>query len=174
MLVKTLGLSATGTTAQFTDVTPDDWCYNSVNTAASAGLVSGMGNGLFAPNAPVTREQMAVMVAKALGDNAPAVNGTELDSFSDSSSVSSWAVNGMEEAVKAGIVSGMTTDTLRLGQRHQGAGGGDGLQAARRVGQVVSGGRIRVPAEKRSSGPPGVSEPGWPGTEFQTLIEKEK
>ena len=112
MLVKALGLDTTGTTGQFTDVTADSWYYGSVNAAASAGLVSGMGDNLFAPNALITREQMAVMVSKALGNKAPATNGTELNAFSDSSSVSSWAVSGMEEAVKAGIVSGMTADTL--------------------------------------------------------------
>jgi hypothetical protein len=112
ILVKALGLSTTGTTGQFTDVTADAWYYGTVNAAASASLVSGMGDNLFAPNALITREQMAVMVAKALGTKAPVVNGTELSAFSDSSTVDSWAVSGMEEAVKAGIVSGMTADTL--------------------------------------------------------------
>jgi uncharacterized protein YjdB len=112
IVVKALGLNTTGTTGQFTDVTADAWYYGTVNAAASAGLVSGMGDNLFAPNALITREQMAVMVAKALGNKAPAVDGTELNAFSDKSAVSSWAVSGMEEAVKAGIVSGMTADTL--------------------------------------------------------------
>jgi len=112
MLVNALGQNTAGTTGQFTDVTPDSWCYNSVNTAVYAGLVSGTGDHLFAPNAAITREQMAVMVAKALGINAPATDGTELSAFSDRSAVSSWAVSGMAEAVKAGIVSGMTADTL--------------------------------------------------------------
>ncbi len=52
------------------------------------------------------------MVAKALGTKAPAITGTELNAFSDSSTVDSWAVTSMEEAVKAGIVSGMTANTL--------------------------------------------------------------
>ncbi len=112
MLVKALGLNTAGTTGQFTDVTGDSWCYGSVNAAVNAGLVSGTGNNLFAPNASITREQMAVMVAKALGTKAPTVDGTELNAFSDKSSVDSWAVTGMEEAVKAGIVSGMTAGTL--------------------------------------------------------------
>jgi hypothetical protein len=112
MLAKALVLNTGGTTGTFTDVTAGDWYYGSVNAAASAGLVSGMGDNLFAPNALITREQMAVMVAKALGTKAPAVNGTELSAFSDSSTVSSWAVTSMEEAVKAGIISGMTADTL--------------------------------------------------------------
>ena len=94
------------------DVTPDDWCCGCINAAAVDNLVLGMGDNLFAPNALVTREQVAAMVANALGSKAPTVNGTELNSFTDRSAVSGWAFTGMEEAVKAGIVSGMTPDTL--------------------------------------------------------------
>ena len=107
MLVNALGLSASETEVSFTDVSPSDWYYSPVSTAVSADLVSGMGNGAFAPNAPITREQMAVMVAKALGNHAPTVAGSELNPFSDSSSVDSWAIKGMEQAIKAGIVNGM-------------------------------------------------------------------
>jgi hypothetical protein len=117
MLVKALSLNTAGTTGQFTDVTADDWYYGSINAAVNEGLVSGTGDNLFAPNASITREQMAVMVAKALrtnalGINAPATNGTELNAFSDRSATSSWAVSGMAEAIKAGIVSGMTAGML--------------------------------------------------------------
>jgi hypothetical protein len=112
MLVKATGLSTTSTSTSFTDITPSDWCYNSVNTAVYAGMVSGMGNGLFAPNAPITREQMVVMVAKAMGNKAPNIDGTQLNAFGDESSVSSWAVTGMEKSIKAGIVSGMTANIL--------------------------------------------------------------
>jgi hypothetical protein len=112
MLVKALGLNAGGTTGQFTDVTADAWYYGSVNAAVYAGLVSGMGDNLFAPEALITREQMAVMVAKALGNKAPATDGTELNAFSDRTHVSSWAVTGMEEVIKAGIVVGMSADSL--------------------------------------------------------------
>jgi hypothetical protein len=112
MLVKALGLNTSGTTGTFTDVTADAWYYGTVNAAASASLVSGMGDNLFAPNTLITREQMAVMVTKALGNKAPTTDGTELNAFSDKSAVSSWAVSGMEEAVKSGIVSGMTASTI--------------------------------------------------------------
>jgi hypothetical protein len=112
MLVKALGLNTTETTSKFTDVSADVWYNGIVNAAVSANLVSGMDDNLFAPNTLITREQMAVMAAKALGEKAPVIDGTELNAFGDKSSVSSWAVSGMSEAVKAGIVNGMTTDTL--------------------------------------------------------------
>ena len=112
MLAKALGLNTSGTTGTFTDVTAYDWYYGSVNAAASADLVSGIGDKLFAPNAMITREQMAVAVTKALGNKTPATNGTELNAFIDGSAVSSWAKSGVDESVKAGIVIGMTADTL--------------------------------------------------------------
>ena len=112
MLVKALGLSNQAMNVQFSDVTSGDWFYNSVNAAVYPGMACGVSNDMFEPKALINREEMAVMVAKALGTDAPMVNGTELSSYSDSSSVSSWAVSGMEKAVQAGIVSGMTADTL--------------------------------------------------------------
>jgi hypothetical protein len=112
MLVKALGLSITGTTSAFTDVAQGSWLYGSVNAAAAAGLVSGLGNNQFGPYTLITRQEMAVMVAKALGIRTPATVGTELNAFNDGSRVSSWATTGMDEAVKAGIVIGMSADHL--------------------------------------------------------------
>ena len=112
MLAKALGLNITNTTTAFTDVAQGSWDYGPVNAAAAAGLVSGLGNNQFGPYTLITREQMAVMVAKAMGAKAPVVNGTELNAFNDGSQVSSWAVTGMDEAVKAGIVIGMSADHL--------------------------------------------------------------
>jgi hypothetical protein len=113
MLVKALGLSITGTTTAFTDVAQGSWDYGPVNAAAAAGLVTGYGGTTqFGPYTLITREQMAVMVSKALGAKAPATNGTELNAFNDGSRVSSWATTGVDEAVKAGIVIGMSADHL--------------------------------------------------------------
>ncbi|MEN6347781.1 MAG: S-layer homology domain-containing protein [Syntrophomonas sp.] len=112
MLAKALGLNSSGSSGNFSDVPPGTWYYVPVNNAAERGLVSGTGDNRFSPEALITREQMAVMVSKALGNKAPVIVGSDLNAFIDRSSVSSWAVTGMEEAVKAGIIHGMTSDTL--------------------------------------------------------------
>jgi hypothetical protein len=109
MLVKALGLNITGTTSAFSDVAQGSWLYGSVNAAAAAGLVTGYGGTTqFGPYTLITREQMAVMVAKALGTKAPSIDGTELNAFKDGSLVSSWATTGVDQAVKTGIVIGMS------------------------------------------------------------------
>ena len=48
--------------AGFADVSADDWYATAVNWAASAGVVSGTGDGNFSPNAAITREQLAAML----------------------------------------------------------------------------------------------------------------
>lgn len=75
--------------------------------AAEMNFVSGMGDGTFAPDALVTREQAASMLARVyekLGGRISAVTAT---SFADNSSVSAWARNSVAFMSDKGIVSGV-------------------------------------------------------------------
>lgn len=50
----------------FTDVSdPKMWYYKYVNSCAALGILSGMGDGTFAPQKTVTRAELAVMIVKA-------------------------------------------------------------------------------------------------------------
>lgn len=50
----------------FTDINESDWYYGAVLTAVQAGYIKGMGDGRFAPNEAVTREQVCVMLNSIL------------------------------------------------------------------------------------------------------------
>ena len=68
----------------------------------------------FAPNDPVTREQMAALLYRAmrfLGNKCP--QDGKLDVFSDASALSDWAVEGMIWAAGAGLFGGFEDGTLR-------------------------------------------------------------
>ncbi|NOZ79989.1 MAG: S-layer homology domain-containing protein [Acidobacteria bacterium] len=54
-------------TATFNDVQPGDFGFQQVEALAASGITAGCGGGNFCPNAPLTRVQMAVFLAKALG-----------------------------------------------------------------------------------------------------------
>lgn len=54
----------------FTDVSSSDSCYSAVLWAYSTGLVSGAGEGLFNPNASMTRDQVAAVLFKAMNGDA--------------------------------------------------------------------------------------------------------
>ncbi len=50
----------------FTDM-PDDWRTEAIQNAVDNGLISGVGDGKVAPDAPITRAQMAAIIVRALG-----------------------------------------------------------------------------------------------------------
>lgn len=64
LLVQTLQLEG-DIKVTFADVDINDWYYQYVNVAALHGLVSGVGDGKFNPNANITRQDMAIMIVKA-------------------------------------------------------------------------------------------------------------
>ena len=87
-----------------------DCSYNEVNALSAMEIIDGMGDGTFAPDAEITREQAAAILfraAKFLGNKTiPNVN-TGL-SYSDSSAVSDWAVNSVANICAMGIMNGIS------------------------------------------------------------------
>ncbi len=97
----------------FTDVTTDAWYTDAVIWANNENIVSGMGEGIFAPNAEINREQMALMLynyAQCKGYDVSA--SAELSAFTDGADVSSWASHAVQWAVAEGLMSGMGNGTL--------------------------------------------------------------
>lgn len=57
---------AAGTEQAFADVHPDNWYFGYVMRAKELGIIEGASSSLFQPDRPVTRQEMAVMIARAL------------------------------------------------------------------------------------------------------------
>ncbi len=87
----------------FTDVSSGAWCAGAVAWAAEHGVVSGYGGGLFGPDDPITREQLAVMLWRYAG--SPAASGGELR-FHDADQIEAHARDAMCWAVENGVMSG--------------------------------------------------------------------
>ena len=97
----------------FIDVPVGQWYTDAVIWANDAKIVSGMGEGLFAPNMEITREQMVAMLynyAKYKGYDVTA--SADLSAFADTASVSAWAQPAMQWAVAEGYISGMGDSQL--------------------------------------------------------------
>ena len=95
-------------TTPFTDLT-NDWYKDAVLWAYQTGVVAGTSGTTFAPDQPVTREQIAVIlmeymtrVLKLERTWTPA----DLSIFPDADSVSDWAKDAMADAVALGLISG--------------------------------------------------------------------
>ena len=94
----------------FADVAANAWYADAVNWAAAKGYVSGVGDGEFAPDASITREQMALILYRYAG--SPDASGMVLREFADGDSVSAYAVDAIRWAVHEGLISGMENNTL--------------------------------------------------------------
>lgn len=98
---------AVTTTGVFTDVPDHQWYANAVNWAASENIVAGMGDGIFAPNSPVTREQMAAILYRyAQYKGYDTTKTADISDFTDGNKTSAWAVPAMQWAVGTGLISG--------------------------------------------------------------------
>ena len=69
IMVRSLKLEQDASANNFTDVAADHWAVGYIGAAVKAGIVNGMGDGTFAPNANVTEEQAVKMIVAALGYN---------------------------------------------------------------------------------------------------------
>ncbi len=71
-----------------------------------AGIMSGTGNGKFEPDAPLTREQAAVMMANLCGFASRPLSAGSV-TFNDKNEISSWALDSVGKIQAAGIMSGL-------------------------------------------------------------------
>ncbi len=87
----------------FTDVPADSWYTDAIAWAESNGIVQGVGDGKFAPNAIVTREQLATILWRYSGE--PEGNA-DMTAFQDTDRISGYAKMAVVWAVEQGIFVG--------------------------------------------------------------------
>ena len=100
----------------FADVSGEMWYADAVAWASEKGIVSGYGSGLFGPQDPVTREQLAVIMynyARSRGQEVSA--SSDLTSFTDGRKVSPWAKDAVEWAVAKKLITGKGDGSLEPG-----------------------------------------------------------
>lgn len=117
MLVKALGLSAEAD-GNFADVRPSAYYYEAVGIAKKLGIASGTGNGKFNPEANISRQDMMVLINKAMkiaGKELAAGSDADLSKFSDRTRIASYARQSVATLVKNGIVAGSGTTVNPIG-----------------------------------------------------------
>lgn len=86
----------------FRDMGQASWATEDVAQLAAQGIIKGVGNGLFAPNAPLTRDEALALIVRALGDGQSA-SGITLQ-FTDDANIPAWATRSVEVAVQMGVL----------------------------------------------------------------------
>lgn len=105
LLTRALGLR-TDAGVTFTDVKSSDWYAKDVAAASKAGLILGVGNGKFAPTQKVTRQELAVILDRALkltGIELKAANPS-FTTYTDNAKVAAYAKDSLQSLSKAGII----------------------------------------------------------------------
>ena len=95
------------TKSSFIDVKSGAYYMGYIEWASKNNIVTGTGNGTFAPDQSITREQMAVIMlnyAKATGFILPKVYMEH--TFADSTKISAYAKEAVKQMQMAGVISG--------------------------------------------------------------------
>lgn len=103
--------SSTGTT--FTDVPDGEYYAKAVAWASANGIMSGYGDGRFGPADPITREQLASTMYRYSSHKEYDTTITgNVGVFSDSGTVSSYALDAVNWTLGVGLFSGMGNNTF--------------------------------------------------------------
>ena len=87
----------------FTDVNEDDWYYDAVAWAVTEGIVTGVSEEEFAPNKPLSRQDLAVILWRY--KDSP-LSEESLADFADMEKISAYAMDAMSWAVEEGLLQG--------------------------------------------------------------------
>ncbi|WP_219833899.1 M4 family metallopeptidase [Paenibacillus sp. R14(2021)] len=110
LLVRSLGMTIPqSSTLRFIDVDQKAWYAGVVDGAAKAGFIIGDDKGRFTPNGIITRQEMAVMIARAVdytGKAGKTLQSRSIDfnAVSDSAAVASWAADDVKTMLSSGIM----------------------------------------------------------------------
>ena len=100
-------------TAAFTDTASGKWFTGAAAWAAENGIAAGVGEGLFAPNRALTRQDLCVMLYKYISLKGYELENTVDRTFSDMESVSDYARDAVIYCTGTGLVSGFEDSSFR-------------------------------------------------------------
>lgn len=107
-LVRALGISGEG--ENFTDVDPDKEYASALAAGKAAGIINGVGENKFNPEAHISRQDMMTMLGRALGLSG---EGMEIgNTFTDVNLVADYALSHVKAVVAKGLIRGNADGTL--------------------------------------------------------------
>jgi len=113
LLINTLNLELVDKINTFDDIKSSEWYYEYVISADYYGLISGGEENKFLPEETITRQDIVVMVGKALEKfNIPEIEEVEYN-FVDEDEIDEYAVPYLEKCLNQNLVSGYEDGTFR-------------------------------------------------------------
>jgi hypothetical protein len=109
MLVLAMNIDI-NTECDFEDISVNDWAYRYIAGAVKAGIVNGINDNTFGKGMYISREDMAVMTARAVFENESVEEETD---FVDFSRIADYARESVKIMNKYGIINGFDDSTFR-------------------------------------------------------------
>lgn len=91
--------------------TQNHWARNEIDIAVTNGVCNGKSATEFKPNDPITREEIAVMIANY--NKIIDTNHDKINTFRDKAEVASWAKDSVEGVIEKGYMGGYSDNTFR-------------------------------------------------------------
>jgi hypothetical protein len=107
MAVDAIGIHNSQADSDFYDVSADSWYASYVASAQNNGIISGIGNEMFGVGKYITRQDVAVIIAKCANYLGIMLEKGLSDSFDDDSSISEYARESVYSLVESNIISGV-------------------------------------------------------------------
>lgn len=110
ILVRILGVDEVSSDINFSDVSDSTWYAKTVKAAAYEGIVMGKGDGRFGVGENITRQDMAVMLYRALK-----LNGEDLEDskFTDDADIADYAKNAVYGLKEKSVFSGYSDGSFK-------------------------------------------------------------
>ena len=115
-LMRSLGLEEGIYVGKFSDVSPQSWYAGVIQTIYNCSLISGISEKEFAPNAPITREQLVTILIRTynLIKEDSTVVATVLP-YEDMADISPYALESVTKAHSLGLFDGLFEGNLKPG-----------------------------------------------------------
>ncbi len=101
ILVLAFGLKTKGEDKAFADVSENEWYYEYVKIASENGIINGIGEGVFGAGSELSRQDIAVMLARVLDKTE-----TSDEAFADDNEISDYAKDAVYTLKSLGILNG--------------------------------------------------------------------
>lgn len=115
IIVRVLGLKSEASSvlsASFSDVSATHWAWQDIRLAKMSGLIQGISSDRFAPDQIMTREQMSVLLSRALDLTSQVGGGAAAKGFTDVPA-GSWSAGAIAAMSSNGLVDGFADGTFR-------------------------------------------------------------
>ncbi len=99
-------------TADYADVDQSDWAYKYIASAKKTGLMNGFTATEFSPLSPITREDLAVIIYRAMTKQGK-IYDVKKNNFNDFGNISDYAKEAVEYIAGAGIINGFDDGSFK-------------------------------------------------------------